>query len=193
MIGAIYAANSDPVPAFEARVRGHLARGLVRPAIRKVFTTTEGLRALYCLALLVPTNLFLSAVSLAGDLLSRILPPSQRRRWRPEKLHAPFRRFASRTTILRRVFEDDVFEGRRLRDLPANTPLPIVNAADLRTGSAFYFSQQSSGSCGSESWQTRMSRLPTRLSLRPPIRRSCRPSMKSCRSTKRTEFAVRNA
>lgn len=146
VIGALYAANTDPFPAFEARMRGHLVRGFVRPAIRKVFTTTEGLRALYCLALLVPANLFLSAVSLAGGLFSRVLPPSQRRRWRPEKLHAPFRRFASRTTILRRVFEDDVFEGRRLRDLPAGAPLLIVNAADLRTGSAFYFSQQSSGS-----------------------------------------------
>lgn len=146
VIGALYAANRDPFPAFEARVRGHLARGFVRPAIRKVFTTTEGLRALYCLTLLVPTNLLLSAVSMAAGLLARVLPPKKRRLWRLDKMHAPFRRFASRTTILRRVFEEDVFEGLRLRDLPLDSPLLVVNAADLRTGSAFYFSQQSSGS-----------------------------------------------
>lgn len=146
VIGALYAANRDPFPAFEARVRGHLSRGFVRPAIRKVFTTTEGLRALYCLTLLVPTNLLLSAVSMAAGLLARVLPPKKRRLWRLDKMHAPFRRFASRTTILRRVFEEDVFEGLRLRDLPLDSPLLVVNAADLRTGSAFYFSQQSSGS-----------------------------------------------
>lgn len=146
VIGALYAANRDPFPVFEERVRAHLARGFVRPAIRKVFTTTEGLRALYCLALLLPTNLFLSTISTAGGLLVGVLPPAQRTLWRPEKLHAPFRRFASRTTILRRVFDEDVFDGQCLRDLPEDAPLLIVNAADLRTGSAFYFSQESSGS-----------------------------------------------
>src|SRR5690606_27988709 len=40
----------------------------------------------------------------------------------------------------------DVFERTRLRDLPLGGPLLIINAADLRTGSAFYFSRQSSGS-----------------------------------------------
>ena len=34
----------------------------------------------------------------------------------------------------------------RLSDLPSDGPLLIVNAADLRTGSAFYFSARSSGS-----------------------------------------------
>jgi NTE family protein len=146
VIGALYAANRDPFPAFEERVRAHLARGFVRPAIRKALTTTEGLRAVYCLLILVPTNFFLSMVSLVGGLLTRILPPLQRRYWRPEKLHPPFRRFASRTTILRRVFDEDVFNGLGLQDLPEEAPLLVVNAADLRTGSAFYFSQQSSGS-----------------------------------------------
>ncbi|WP_065331636.1 patatin-like phospholipase family protein [Tritonibacter mobilis] len=146
VIGALYAANRDPFPVFEERVRAHLARGFVRPAIRKALTTTEGLRVLYCLLLLVPTNLFVSVVALAGGLLARILPESHRRHWRPEKLHPPFRRFASRTTILRRVFDEEVFNGLRLQDLPGDAPLLVVNAADLRTGSAFYFSQKSSGS-----------------------------------------------
>lgn len=146
VIGALYAANRDPFPAFEQRVRSHLARGFVRPAIRKALTTTEGLRALYCLLLLLSTNLFLSAVSLVGGLLTSVLPRSQCHNWRLKKLHPPFRRFASRTTILRRVFDEDVFNGLGLQDLPEKAPLLVVNAADLRTGSAFYFSQQSSGS-----------------------------------------------
>lgn len=145
VIGGMFVANRDPFAEFEARVREHLARGFVRPSISKALTTTEGLRALYCWALLVPTNLLLTAISWAGGALSRFVPPEKRKDWRLEKLHSPFRRFASRTTILRKVFDEDVFKGQSLKDLPEDGPLLIVNAAELRTGSAFYFSQRSSG------------------------------------------------
>ena len=145
VIGGLFAANRDPFSEFEKRVRGHLSKGFLRPAITKALTTTEGLRALYCWAMLVPTNLLIMVVALAASSLSLFLTPEKRKDWRLEKLYSPFRRFASRTTILRRVFEDDLFMGLRLRDLPKEAPLLIVNAAELRTGSAFYFSQRSSG------------------------------------------------
>ncbi len=66
--------------------------------------------------------------------------------WSLDKLRTPITRFASRTTTLRRVFNEDIFYGQRLRDLPETRPLLIINAADLRTGSAFYFSREKSGS-----------------------------------------------
>ena len=145
VIGGMFVANRDPFPEFEAHVREHLARGFVRPAVAKAFTTTEGLRALYCWALLMLTNIFLTAISWIGGGLSRLVPSEKRKDWRLEQFHSPFRRFASRTTILRKVFDDEVFKGQCLRDLPLEAPLLIVNAAELRTGSAFYFSQRSSG------------------------------------------------
>ena len=146
VIGGLFAANSDPFPIFEARVRALLVRGLVRPALRKVFTTSEGIQALLCWAILVLVSAAVFSLSLVVRILTSLLPPDQRSRWRLDRHHLPFRRFASRTTILRRVFEDDVFEGKRLRDLPDNKPLLIINACELRTGSAFYFSKQNSGS-----------------------------------------------
>lgn len=145
VIGALYAAHQGSFPEFERRVRRLLAQGLMQPAIRKAVTTTEGLRALYCWAILLIVNAVVSTISRASWAISLLFPADQRSGWQVVGLHAPVRRFASRTTILRRVL-DDVFEGRRLRDLPADEPLLIINAADLRTGSAFYFSQQSSGS-----------------------------------------------
>ena len=145
VIGGMFVANRDPFPEFEAHVREHLARGFVRPAVAKAFTTTEGLRVLYCWALLMLTNIFLTAISWVGGGLSHLVPSEKRKDWRLEKFHSPFRRFASRTTILRKVFDDEVFKGQCLRDLPLEAPLLIVNAAELRTGSAFYFSQRSSG------------------------------------------------
>ncbi len=145
VIGALYAAHQGSFPEFEDRVQWLLAQGLIQPAICKAFTTTEGLRALYCLAILLIVNAVILTISWATWAVSLLFPSDRRRAWRSEALHAPVRRFASRTTILRRVF-DDVFEGMRLRDLPRSGPLLIINAADLRTGSAFYFSRQSSGS-----------------------------------------------
>ena len=146
VIGALYAANDEPFPVFETKVRSLLSSGLVRPALRKVFTTTEGLRAIYCATLLGVINLAILAIATGPRLLSRILPPTARTRWSFDKLRAPLPRFASRTTILRKVLDEDVFHGLKLRELPATRPLLIINAADLRTGSAFYFSREKSGS-----------------------------------------------
>jgi len=146
VIGGLFAANDDPFPQFESRVRRLLAHGLVRPAIRKALTTPEGLRALYCWTTLSLVSAGLLALSSVARVLTLPLPPNKRARWRIDTVSPPVRRFASRTTILHRVFEEDVFGGQRLCDLPEDGPLLIVNAADLRTGSAFYFSRQSSGS-----------------------------------------------
>ncbi|MEX0283321.1 MAG: patatin-like phospholipase family protein [Paracoccaceae bacterium] len=145
VIGGMFVANRDPFPEFEKRVREHLAKGFVRPSIAKAFTTSEGIRALFCWTLLVPINLSLTLVSSFGGALSRLMPPERRKDWKLDRLHPLFRRFASRTTILQKVFDEDVFKGQNLKDLPENGPLLIVNAAELRTGSAFYFSQESSG------------------------------------------------
>lgn len=146
VIGGLLAANRDTFPKFEARIRKLLTNGLIRPAISKALTTSEGVRALYCWVILLLINAVFLALTWLTRVLTLLLPSDQRGRWRIEGLHVPVRRFASRTTILRRVFEDDVFEGQLLRDLSQDKPLLIVNAADLRTGSAFYFSRQSSGS-----------------------------------------------
>ena len=146
VIGTLYAAHQGSFSTFEDKVRSLLVKGLVRPAVRKMVTTTEGVKAISCWSLLVVINSVLFAATKLVSLTSLVLPPEKRRTWRLDHLHPPVRRFASRTTILRRVFDEDVFGRKRLRDLPANGPLLVVNAADLRTGSAFYFSSQDSGS-----------------------------------------------
>lgn len=146
VIGALFAANRDPFPEFEARVQQLLARGFVRPTILKALTTTEGLRAFYCWVLLILANVLLLPISWVTRAISLLVPADRKKYWQADRLRTPIRRFASRTTILLRMLEDEVFQGRRLRDLPDNGPLLIVNAADLRTGSAFCFSRQGSGS-----------------------------------------------
>ncbi len=146
VIGGLYAANDEPFRAFEARVRSALARGLVGPTIRTALLTPEGIKAVLCFLLLAPANLAFVALTWLLWFVWLLLPVRWQPRWQMDNWHLPFRRFASRTTILRSAMDTELFQGKCLRDLPAARPLLIVNAAELRTGSAFYFTPQESGS-----------------------------------------------
>jgi len=146
VIGALYGSAHAPFPEFEARVRAALSRGLFRPALRAAFTTPEGAKALYCWVLLAIVNPVLLVAFRIAWLFSLFARPETRNQWTRDRWHPPLRRFASRTTILLRAIDDALFKGTRLTDLPAGKPLMIFNAADLRTGSAFYFTPKDSGS-----------------------------------------------
>jgi NTE family protein len=147
VIGGIYAtSDDDSFPAFEARVRAALTRGLMGPTIFAAFLTTEGIKAFLCFILVGSINLVFVAFSWILWIISRFFPVGSRPRWKGGNWHLPFRRFASRTTIFRRAIDDVLFKGKRLRDLRGRKPLLIVNAAELRTGSAFYFTANESGS-----------------------------------------------
>ena len=146
VIGALYAATDAPFPEFEARVRAMLAKGLAGPTVKAAFSTTEGLKALLCAALTGSINLAFHTVSWGVWATGLAAPRRHRRKFGIENWHPPVRRFASRTTILRRAIHDELFPNIRLRDLKDGDPLLIINTAELRTGSAFYFTARESGS-----------------------------------------------
>lgn len=144
VIGALYAAKDQSFEEFESETRNLLRQGLFRPAIRVAIKTTEGLKAIACWLLLVLSNLVRLPIVGLIWFVSLFLSPRRKKRWR--SFYPPlFVRFASRTTILRRVL-DNKFSGIRITEMSEARPLLIINAADLRTGSAFYFSRSSSGS-----------------------------------------------
>ena len=72
-------------------------------------------------------------------LLALFLPIEKQKIWWFNDWHPPIRRFASRTTIFRRALDSALFKGARVNDLKDDKPLLIINAADLCTGTAFYF------------------------------------------------------
>lgn len=146
VIGALYVLTDEPFPVFENRVRTVLKRGLVWPTLRTAFLTTEGPKALMCWALVGSQTLLSLVLSGIVRLLSLVAPAETRERWRLNGWHPPIRQFASRTTIFRRGMDDELFKGAGLDDIKANKPQLIINAAELRTGSAFYFSAKESGS-----------------------------------------------
>ena len=147
VIGALYALSGDSFTVFEKRVRGFLKHGLAWPTVRAALFTSEGPKALSCWVLVGALNMAFLTIGWCTRHVSRVVGLDIRRGcgggagW-----HSPVRRSASRTTIFRRGMDDELFRGEQMAALDGSKPLLIINAADLRTGSAFYFSAQESGS-----------------------------------------------
>ena len=146
VIGGLYAARDEPFEAFEARVRRHLAEGFVKPALGRVLTTREGLEMLALRPFLALLGSGLTAAEWGYRAAAWVLPRDRYGRRRALHLRSPIRRVASRTTVLQRTFDDALFDGLTLNSLPRLRPLLVVCAAELRTGSAFHFSRERSGS-----------------------------------------------
>ena len=142
VIGALYAASDEPFDQFEIRLREVLKRGLAGPTIKTALLTAEGWKALLCFLILAPLNLVFVLLTWLLWLASLLLPANSR----PETWHLPFRRFASRTTIFRKTVDQTLFKGKRLSDLNPKKLILIINSAELRIGSAFYFSARELGS-----------------------------------------------
>ncbi|MEL6243847.1 MAG: patatin-like phospholipase family protein [Pseudomonadota bacterium] len=145
VIGAIYVTHDGDFESFDARVRELLLKGLVRPAFRTAFTSREGVRAILCRAGLLTRRLTRFALApvrwiVSGGFALAGIAPSER-----VVTHVP-RRYASRTTILAETLDALLFEGKTLKDIGDRKPKFVAVAAELRTGTAFYFSPEESGS-----------------------------------------------
>lgn len=139
VIGALYCSYPGDFSAFEAKTREILAQGFARRTIRLSLTSLEGVKALVAV-LPVGIDRFLAWCS---RRFLKLLGASLREGegW---LFNSPFRRWASRTTILRRAF-DEVFEARSLQDLRSDRPKLIVVACELQAKSAFYFTAEGAG------------------------------------------------
>jgi len=146
VIGALYAATDAPFPEFEEKVRSMLARGLVLPMLKAALFSLEGPKALVCAVLTGTINIGFLAVSWVLWSIGLLMPSRCRAAFRVDNWDPPIRRFASRTTILRRAIDDLFFQGKSLGALSPQRPFLIINAAELRTGSAYYFTARESGS-----------------------------------------------
>ena len=134
VIAALYCSHPGSFTDFEAEVQTTLARGFVRPAVVSALTSLEGAKAVVCFG-------FLAADRTAAWLFRLLLRPfpafTRRTTW---LRHSALRRWASRTTILRRTF-DDLYRHRRLPELRADRPRLIIIACELRAKAAIYFTR----------------------------------------------------
>ncbi|MGC2225160.1 MAG: patatin-like phospholipase family protein [Methylocella sp.] len=144
VIGAYFHAHQGDFPSFEAKIRDVLAQGLVKPMRGKVF----GVRGIKIVAAFIVVGFVAACVALVklpAKCLSLIAPQWISSHWERLDIRSPLHRFASRTTLLEAALDEVLFTGACLNDLPRQPHL-VVNATELRTGSAFRFGTLESGS-----------------------------------------------
>jgi len=151
IIGALYATTDKSFDDFEKDIRKLLKRGLIWPMICTCCCTLEGLKTVICWLIITLFNVISISLSSVAWPFCFLLRLVNCKHWHFTDLYALFRkfvhirRFASRTTILYRTLDKEVFKGRRLCDTPKGVPQIILNATELRTGTVFYFGSTKSG------------------------------------------------
>ncbi len=137
-------AKSGDFAAFEANIRALLARGLARPMCRKLFSRL-GIKVAFAFALIGIVALGITLIKMLATTARWIMPSALATHFERVEIRSPLHRFASRTTLLEAVLDDLLFKEASLNSLPSHPHL-VINATELRTGSAFRFGTKESGS-----------------------------------------------
>lgn len=136
VIAALYCSGGGDFEEFERRARSMLSKGFLIPSVGIAFTTLEAVKAF---AAVVPLIIDRAAAVVIGTALRLIgLKRLTKGAWFRA---SPFRRWASRTTILRRTFSR-TYGGTMLSQLRTDRPKLILVACELRAKAAFYFTSE---------------------------------------------------
>jgi NTE family protein len=145
VIAALYAYGDESFEAFESRIEAVLSKGMVWGIARHTFFSPETPRIILAIALAGTAALIGRIVQIATFLLSlfglrRVLMPEL-----AQHILDLIPRFASRTTAFERHLAHSYF-GQKRMDAVARSGLAVVlNAAELRTETAFRFGSGESG------------------------------------------------
>ena len=136
VISAMYAYSDDPFPAFEARVVQLLGQGFHRDIFRQVFRPGSIRK--------VMRVHFITSVCFIGRMLhylTRVAIPPRK----SDRVSQPVERTFSRTEAFKEVLAKSMFGDTIVRDVSRDSLDTVINATELRTGSAFRFGSQQSG------------------------------------------------
>lgn len=136
VLAALYCSEPGDFNDFEQKVREALASGFAKPALMTALTTSEGPKAVVTFAALAVDRF--AALTVRSILKVSRIPFGKNWKWLAE---SPLRRWASRTTILRRTFST-LFNRKRLTELRLDRPRLIIVACELRAKAAFYFTSE---------------------------------------------------
>jgi len=146
VIGAMYAYSQDPFDEFDRRVVDLLRRGLV-VGIAKAACTPTFLRQAVATAL--TSGVMAKAVGVARlgvGVVSRALRLDHRRvQTLLRTVQPPMRRRVSRTTAFETALRENLFGDRIVSGARRGGMDVVINACELRTGSAFRFGSRESG------------------------------------------------
>ncbi|KRR29108.1 patatin-like phospholipase family protein [Bradyrhizobium retamae] len=144
VIGVFFHAHEGDFASFEAKMREVLSQGLAKRMCRKLFSPL-GLRVTAAFALIGAVAVVVALIRTIVGLLKLITPSSLALHFESFDVRSPLHRFASRASLLEAVLDELLFGGASMSDLRPKPHL-VVNATELRTGSAFRFGTKQSGS-----------------------------------------------
>lgn len=144
VIGVYFHAYDGDFASFEAKMREILSRGLAKRMCRKLFGPL-GLKVAAAFALIGIVAVIVALIRTMVGLLKLVMPVSLARHFESFDVRSPLHRFASRTSLLEAALDELLFGGASMSDLRPK-PRLVINATELRTGSAFRFGTKESGS-----------------------------------------------
>ena len=145
VIAALYAYNDEPFDAFAHRVENILARGMIWGIVRETFFSVELPKIVVATVAAGAAAILARCLQLAGSVLGLVkLQP----RWLGTLADhvldlAP--RFASFTTAFERHLARRYFGDLRMDAVKRNNLAVVINAAELRTETAFRYGSSESG------------------------------------------------
>lgn len=123
VIAGMYAYSNNSFEEFDGQVIELLKRGLQKSAFHRLFSPN-------LLIKVALTNMIARPAAVAAHIL---------------KLQPPFRRWASRTDALESALSDIFYDNKVYGETRRNLDI-VINACELRTGTAFRFGNRRSGS-----------------------------------------------
>jgi len=146
VIGAMYAFSEDSFEDFDRRVCTVLEKGMVGLIAREMLFSPLTLKiAATVIGSMAPAIAAYGVRKLVGALEGYLLRSEKTSGSWAQRIQPPFRRWASRTDafaqgLRRELFGDTVLTDERRGDINI-----VINACELRTGSAFRFGNKESG------------------------------------------------
>jgi len=146
VIAALYAYFDEPFEEFEKRTEELLKRGLLRGILLTTVCSTETPKILGTILtsgtlalvgkLLSLTIAALGLVGIGGGFARKVAIATQ----------APLPRYASRTTAFAKYLDDSIFQKRSVAEVRRRGLEVVINATELRTGTAFRYGTKECGS-----------------------------------------------
>lgn len=146
IIGSCWAYRGEAFPTFDRHMVSVLRRGLQWDILREVFLSSEGLRILATTLVSGTLSLLLWAVSFAASRMRRWLGfPTGRLAHKVDDLATRLPVWGSLSTAFEAALTRNLFGERRVDEVQREGLVTIINACDLRTGTAFRFGSKKSG------------------------------------------------
>lgn len=145
VIAALYAYSDESFEQFESHVRKMLSQGMVWGIAKETFISIETPKIAVAIVLAGTAGAVTQCLQLMQSLLSLVKLQSTTLAKISDRIHDALPRFASRTTAFERYLTRKYFKDRRLPDVQRKGLAVVLNATELRTGTAFRFGSLESG------------------------------------------------